>query len=207
MMLMPLLAACASDSGDDSDVTELAACQCMAAADCDEGKVCSVLGNGPVGNCFDAPPTGRCWTDADCGGEAGSCEDASPCPCTAPCAEHKLGTCTNIVVNGCGTFDLNEPGHGIVPDDPDMPEIVAACEAYCAKAAAVAGCGTTEADCTAGCKAESCDVCPGTWSPLVECMSDEFTDDACACNETSKVCTDAVAACKEKSDATGQCGG
>ena len=36
-----------------------------------------------------------------------------------------------LITTECGTFDPNEPGDGVIPDDPTGPAIVTSCEAFC----------------------------------------------------------------------------
>ena len=79
-------------------------CHCASAAECGPGQLC--LDPGPNGDCVPVPgPTG-CWTDADCGAQA-KCQNASVCPCDAPCAQASTpGTCVpDFLVDCCSASD------------------------------------------------------------------------------------------------------
>ncbi|MFV8749131.1 hypothetical protein ACNOYE_01125 [Nannocystaceae bacterium ST9] len=111
------------------------------------------------------------------------------------------------ITNACGTFDPNEPGDSVIPQDPDDPEILAACSALCdAQLAGIAGCVTTAEACLEHCKLRSCGICPDTLVPLVDCETAMFTGEGCTCTAEGIECPE-PAACSELEDQTAACGG
>jgi len=111
---------------------------------------------------------------------------------------------TGLIMNACGTFDPNMVGDSVFPQDPDDPEIIAACESLCDTMAEMTMC--TSVVCLEECKLRSCQVCPGTLVPLVSC-EDEFLDPSlCRCGPTGAICP-TPDACSEQAGATNQCGG
>jgi hypothetical protein len=111
-----------------------------------------------------------------------------------------------LITNACGTFDPNEPGDSVIPQDPDDPEILTACTALCEAQAGIMDCTTTAEACLEHCKMRSCAICPGTLAPLVDCETTMFVGDGCTCDAEGIDCP-TPAACSELSDETGFCGG
>ena len=91
---------------------------------------------------------------------------------------------TGLVMNACGTFDPNRPGDSVIPQDPDDPDIIAACTALCEALASVPDCNTDATTCLDTCKMRSCNVCPGTLVPLVDCETEMFAAAGCSCGRT-----------------------
>lgn len=112
---------------------------------------------------------------------------------------------TGTVMNGCGTFDADEPGDSTIPQDPDDPEVLAACAELCAAAAGDMACNTDASACVELCKVRSCDVCPGTLAPLVSCMAEAWPYPGCNCPTDNAWCPPTP--CMDEDDATTQCGG
>jgi hypothetical protein len=112
-----------------------------------------------------------------------------------------------MITNACGTFDPNEPGDSVIPQDPDDPEIIAACTSLCdAAAAGIMGCTTSAEACLEQCKMRSCGFCPDTLVPLVECETTMFVSDGCTCDADGIDCP-APAGCSDLEDQTTACGG
>lgn len=110
------------------------------------------------------------------------------------------------ITNACGTFDFNEPGDSVAPQDPDDPEIITACTALCEAQAGIEGCTTEAAACLESCKMRSCAICPDTLAPLVDCETEMFTGEGCTCDAEGIDCP-VPAGCSELEDQTGFCGG
>ncbi|HLT38506.1 MAG TPA: hypothetical protein VK034_19600 [Enhygromyxa sp.] len=112
------------------------------------------------------------------------------------------------ITNACGSFDPDDThGESTIPQDPDDPEILAACTALCeVELAGIAGCTTSADACLQTCKMRSCEVCPGTLVPLVECQAAMFTDDGCTCTADGIECP-IPDGCHDLDVATGFCGG
>jgi hypothetical protein len=111
-----------------------------------------------------------------------------------------------LVTNDCGTFDPNQPGDGVIPQDPDDPEILDACNGLCAVWLAVPNCTTDAAACLETCRLRSCSICPGTLAPLVDCEAASFVEDGCTCGPDGLQC-EVPDACSELQAETGYCGG
>jgi hypothetical protein len=112
-----------------------------------------------------------------------------------------------LITNACGTFDPNEPGDSVIPQDPDDPEIVTACTALCDRQLGeLMDCTTSAQACLESCKMRSCTICPGTLAPLADCETAMFTGDACTCGAEGIDCS-TPAGCSEFADETGFCGG
>jgi hypothetical protein len=93
---------------------------------------------------------GVCWSDADCGGIAGSCVGASVCPCGADCfAPDQLGKC--VVPDQCCLLDS---------DCVSIPEKQAVCVAGNCEAKPELGQCWTDADCAPGTACGGACVCP-----------------------------------------------
>jgi hypothetical protein len=110
------------------------------------------------------------------------------------------------VTHECGTFDPNEPGDSVIPQDPASEEIVDACEALCDAMASIEGCAIDLDACVEDCRLESCDFCPGTLAPLAECRSEFFDPAACTCSGGVADC-EVPGDCTELMYDTTQCGG
>jgi hypothetical protein len=111
------------------------------------------------------------------------------------------------VVNGCGVFDPDMHDQSTIPQDPDDPEILTACTALCdAQTGGIEGCATSAEACLEDCKMRSCDVCPGTLAPLVDCETAMFTGEGCSC-EVEGIDCPVPAGCSEVEQQTGFCGG
>jgi hypothetical protein len=122
-------------------------------------------------------------------------------------AETGTETGDGLITNACGTFDPNEPGDSVIPQDPDDPEIIAACTALCEVAAeTIMGCTTSAEACLEQCKMQSCAFCPDTLVPLVECETTMFVSDGCSCDAEGIDCP-TPAGCSDLEDQTGFCGG
>jgi hypothetical protein len=115
-------------------------------------------------------------------------------------------TSGNIVTNGCGTYDLSEPGDSEIPQDPDHPDIIAACTSLCEAMAEIDGCGTDVEGCVNVCKQRSCSVCSGTLAPLVNCEAEQIDPSVCSCVAGAVECPE-TDACDEVEAKTYQCGG
>ena len=113
---------------------------------------------------------------------------------------------SGVVVNGCGTFDPNTPGDSVIPQDPDDPEIIEACTALCEALTGVPDCETDAAACLDTCKMRSCNICPGTLAPLVDCETEMFAPDGCSCGTTGAECP-IPEGCRELASDTNACGG
>jgi len=117
-----------------------------------------------------------------------------------------------VVENGCGTFELGPHGYSVIPDDPGLPQIVAACDALCSAAASVfadIGGPCTELDeslCLDDCQMRSCDMCPGLLADWADCEARVFSAEACTCTEEGPRCPDALE-CQEFADRVSACGG
>jgi hypothetical protein len=121
-------------------------------------------------------------------------------------AESDDATGSGIVMNACGTFDFNEPGDSVIPQDPDDPEIITACTTLCDAMAGVPECTTIPETCLETCKLRSCPICPGTLVPLVACETELFDAATCECGTNGAVCG-TPEGCSEQRAATIQCGG
>src|SRR5688572_8380716 len=115
-------------------------------------------------------------------------------------------TDSGVVTNACGTFDPNFPGDSVPPQDPDDPEIIAACTDLCELLGTIGDCAGSPEACLEECKLRSCTICPGTLAPLVECETAMFGAEACTCEATGPQCP-TPAGCDELEDDTTQCGG
>lgn len=113
---------------------------------------------------------------------------------------------SGLVMNACGTFDPDRPGDSVIPQDPDDPEILAACTALCEAFADVPECTTDAATCIDDCKLRSCNICPGTLAPLVECETEMFVPDGCTCGRMGAECS-TPEGCRELLGNTTACGG
>jgi hypothetical protein len=113
---------------------------------------------------------------------------------------------SGLVMNACGTFDPNRPGDSVIPQDPDDPEIVAACTSLCEALANVPECTTDPTPCLDACKLRSCNICPGTLVPLVECETEMFAADGCSCGRVGAECP-TPEGCRELLSDTNACGG
>ncbi|MEM9455139.1 MAG: hypothetical protein AAGF11_13240 [Myxococcota bacterium] len=111
-----------------------------------------------------------------------------------------------LVVNACGTFDPNEPGDSIIPQDPDDPEIISACQALCEARAEIPECTLDVEACVDTCKMRSCDVCSNSLVPLLQCETMTFVADECTCDADGAQCPTSPD-CDELVDATSACGG
>jgi hypothetical protein len=120
--------------------------------------------------------------------------------------ESGADTDDGLITNACGTFDPNEPGDSVIPQDPDDPEIVTACTALCDAQAGIMDCTTSAEACLEHCKMRSCSICPGTLAPLVDCETSMFVDEGCTCDAEGIDCP-VPAGCSELSNETGFCGG
>jgi hypothetical protein len=116
------------------------------------------------------------------------------------------GADTGGITNACGTFDTDEAGDSVIPQDPDDPEIITACTALCDAMAGVPDCTTDPAACLDTCKLRSCQICPGTLAPLVACETELFDAATCRCGADGAVCS-TPEGCSTQLGATGQCGG
>ncbi len=126
---------------------------------------------------------------------------------TSEGTETGTGTETGgLITNACGTFDPNEPGDSVIPQDPDDPEIIAACTALCEVYVALDSCQTDAAVCLETCKLRSCPICPGTLAPLVTCETEMFGTGECTCTPDGIDCS-TPPGCSDLADATGFCGG
>jgi hypothetical protein len=113
----------------------------------------------------------------------------------------------DLVVNECGTFDPNQVGDSVIPDDPTDPAIVASCEAFCdAFASACESGGFVRDDCVDDCRLRACGICPGSIQSLVECETAESDVATCTCQDGVPVCA-SPESCGDEEDATYQCGG
>lgn len=112
----------------------------------------------------------------------------------------------DLIMNACGTFDPNEPGDSVPPQDPDDPEIIEACTGLCEALDGVGGCMVDAEACVETCKLRSCQICPGTLAPLVECETQELDPAACSCTDGVVECP-LPEACNELAGQTGACGG
>jgi hypothetical protein len=110
------------------------------------------------------------------------------------------------VTNACGTFDPNEPGDSVIPQDPDDPEILSSCMALCEVQAEIEGCTTEAAACVDHCKMRSCDSCPTTLAPLVDCETVMFTGEGCTCAADGIDCP-VPAGCSDLEQKITECGG
>jgi hypothetical protein len=111
------------------------------------------------------------------------------------------------ITNACGTFEQNEAGDSVFPQDPDDPEIITACTALCeAQAAGIEGCTTEASACLESCKMRSCDICPDTLAPLVDCETSMFTGEGCTCGAEGIDCP-VPEGCAELEQNITQCGG
>jgi hypothetical protein len=110
------------------------------------------------------------------------------------------------ITNACGTFDFEEAGDSVPPQDPDDPVIITACTALCDAQAGIEGCTTEAAACLEHCKMRSCDLCPDTLAPLVDCETAMYTGDACTCTAEGIDCP-VPEGCSDLADQTGFCGG
>ncbi len=108
------------------------------------------------------------------------------------------------ITNGCGTFDTSLPGDSPIPQDPDDPEILTACDALCGELAST--CEASGVNCEDACKMQSCDVCPGTLAEFVECQAVQAAPDGCTCDANGVLC-DVAEACLDQYYALSQCGG
>lgn len=113
---------------------------------------------------------------------------------------------SGVIMNECGTFDTNEPGDSVPPQDPADPDITTACTALCDALGTVPDCQTDAAACLETCRLRSCDICPGTLAPLVTCEAESFDAMACECGADGAACP-IPAACEELAAETGFCGG
>jgi hypothetical protein len=113
---------------------------------------------------------------------------------------------SGVIMNACGTFDTNEPGDGGYPQDPDDPDIIAACTALCDAMTGVVDCTTDPAACLEACKLRSCQICSGTLVPLVTCETELFDATACTCDADGALCG-TPEGCAEQLADTYQCGG
>lgn len=111
-----------------------------------------------------------------------------------------------LITNACGTFDPNEPGDSVIPQDPDDPEILVACTALCGAQAELMDCTTSAEACLEHCKLRSCTICPDTLAPLVDCETAMFVGDGCTCDAEGIDCP-TPAGCSDLADQTGFCGG
>lgn len=121
-------------------------------------------------------------------------------------AEAGTETGDGSITNACGTFDPNEPGDSVIPQDPDDPEIITACTALCDVQSEIMGCTTSAEACLEQCKMQSCGFCPDTLVPLVECETTMFVSDGCTCDAEGIDCP-TPAGCSDLEDQTTACGG
>lgn len=126
--------------------------------------------------------------------------------CATDGPEDGSETDSNVIMNACGTYDLNEPGDSNIPQDPDDPVILAACTSKCEAMAQIEGCADDLEACVETCKFRSCDVCSDTLAPLVQCEAEQIDPSVCTC-ENGVVQCPATDACDAQNDATYQCGG
>lgn len=112
----------------------------------------------------------------------------------------------SAVSNECGTFEPEDGTDSAAPQDPADPDLVAACEDFCAHAAQIAMCTIGAETCVDDCRLESCDVCPGKLQPLVECRTASTEASQCTCGERGPVC-EVPAACEQQQAELGFCGG
>jgi hypothetical protein len=121
-------------------------------------------------------------------------------------AETETETGDGGITNACGTFNPNEPGDSVPPQDPDDPEILTACAALCDAQAELMDCTTSAEACLEHCKLRSCAICPDTLVPLVECETTMFVGEGCTCDAEGIDCP-TPAGCSDLADQTGFCGG
>ena len=100
--------------------------------------------------------------------------------------------------------DDGEITNGPIPQDPDDPEILTACDALCGELAST--CEASGVNCEDACKMQSCDVCPGTLAEFVECQAVQAAPDGCTCDANGVLC-DVAEACLDQYYALSQCGG
>ncbi len=106
----------------------------------------------------------------------------------------------------CGLSPPTGPGDSVEPQHPDSPEIVTACTALCTAWAGIADCPADMTTCLEDCSQRTCQICPGTLAPLVDCETANFDEAACVCGESGPTCP-TPSACDEQADQTGFCGG
>lgn len=111
-----------------------------------------------------------------------------------------------LITNACGTFDPNEPGDSVIPQDPDDPEIITACMALCEVQVGIEDCTFETAPCLEHCKMRSCAICPDTLAPLVDCETAMFTGENIMCVD-GRLDSAVPAGCSDLEDQTGFCGG
>ena len=115
---------------------------------CSKDTDCTTKPNVPLtcvaGNCEQVPPSGQCWTDADCNG--GTCGGACICPCGAVCAcGGQMGWCTSVIPACCTSSAACGPG--------------AVCANSVCKKSEPPYCWADE-ECPAGQKCVGANVCP-----------------------------------------------
>lgn len=117
-----------------------------------------------------------------------------------------IGACGEPTENECGSTVVEPGTDGVVPEDPADPKIVAACDALCTKRAAIQMCPDVVASCVERCRLASCQICPGTLVPEIECETAAFDATKCTCGTDGPICPDATA-CNDERAAQSQCGG
>ena len=132
----------------------------------------------------------------DSGGPADATDDAAD----------SSGTGGDSGWEACGLTPPTGPGDSVEPQHPDSPEIVAACTGLCAAWAGIADCPAEMISCIDACSLRTCQICPGTLAPLVECETTNFDETACVCGESGPTCP-IPEACAEQEQQTGFCGG
>ena len=149
-----------------------------------------------------------CDTGKDLGGDStgadGTADDGTADDGTDDGSSGETTGGDGEVTNGCGTFDTSLPGDSPIPQDPDDPEILDACTSLCDVLGET--CASTTDDCLTLCKMRSCDVCPGTLAPFVECQAAEVDPAACTCDAEGLTC-DVAEVCLDSYYALSQCGG
>lgn len=149
------------------------------------------------------PTSGASTADGSGGAPSSTGTDG---PGATSVADESGSSSGGLIMTACGTFDPNVPGDSVAPQDPDDPEIIAACTSLCEAAGAATDCMTEQGECIDACKMRSCAICPGTLVPLVECETSMLDATGCSCDGAGPVCT-TPEGCSDEAAATGFCGG
>lgn len=117
-----------------------------------------------------------------------------------------IGACDEPTENECGSTVVEPGTDGVLPQDPADPKIVAACDALRKKRAAIQMCPDVVSSCVERCRLASCQICPGTLVPEIECETAALDPAKCSCGTDGPICPDAPD-CNDERAAQSQCGG